>query len=221
MKKTLTIIGLAAATLAGAQAQVLINFDTAGNWTAGSASIISYASDHQYSEANWLFSGGPALRNTTTAQDGFAGAFGTYSWRLRDAAVTWTATYTAALSVNEITGFGFDARRWDGSPSPAYTVEFSLNGGSSWTTASSLGTSGVIDNAALGNTSNWTTFTQAVSQPTALAANQFVVRLSATGGERIMVDNFTAVPEPSTWALIGLGSMMMIWNFRRRRAFKA
>jgi len=36
-----------------------------------------------------------------------------------------------------------------------------------------------------------------------------------------MVDNFTAVPEPSTWALIGLGSMMMIWNFRRRRAFKA
>lgn len=219
MKKFLTIIGLAAAaSLTGGQA-VVINFDNASNWTAGSASITSYASDHTYSESNWLFTGGPALRNTTAAQDGFAGALGTYSWRLRDAAVTWTATYTSALSSGEYTSFGFDARRWDGSPSPAYTVEYSFNGGSSWTTASSIGTSGVLDNAAFGNSSNWSSFSQSISHG-ALAANQFVVRFSATGGERIMVDNFTAVPEPTTWALIGLGSLAMVWTIRRRRAIK-
>ena len=172
----------------------LIDFDTAGNWTAGSVAITSYALNHTYIQNNWTFTGGNALRNTTTAQDGFAGALGTYSWRLENASgVSWTATYNAQLATNKkFTGFGFDARRWDGSPVPAYTVEYSLNGGTSWDAATSIGSSGVIDNAALNNASNWITFNQSVSSNAGLPANNFVVRVKSAGTtERIMIDNFT------------------------------
>lgn len=208
---------------AGAQGQVVVNFDTASNWTAGSVALTSYGTDHTYQESSWLFTGGPALRQTTTAQDGFAGALGTYAWRLRDASVVWTATYTLALNANEsFAAFGFDARRWDGTPSPAYSVEYSLNGGSSWTTASNIGTSGVLDNTAFGNSSDWSTFSQAISSSSGLAANQFIVRFSATGGERIMVDNFsyTVVPEP-TAAMLLAGAGVMFWVSRRKRSVRS
>ncbi len=172
---------------------LLINFDIVGNWTAGSAAIGSYASNHTYIQNNWTFTGGPALRNTTNAQDGFAGALGTYAWRLTNAAASWTATYNSILATNKkFTGFGFDARRWDDSPSPAFTVEYSVDGGTNWTTATSIGTSGIIDNAALNNASDWITFNQSVSSNTGLPANNFVVRVKSTGAtERIMIDNFT------------------------------
>jgi hypothetical protein len=222
--RTLTTLALAlgAASAASGAFVTTVDFDTDANWTAGSGGITSYQSDHTYVESNLTFTGGPALRQTTAAQDGFAGSLGTYSWRLRDATVTWTATYTAALAPEEsFSSFGFDARRWDGNPSPAYTVEYSFDGGSNWTTASSIGTSGVLDNAAFGDSSDWSSFSQTVSSSTGLAANQFVVRFSATGGERIMVDNFTvtAVPEPSTYAaLAGLLALGLVMARRRRRA---
>jgi hypothetical protein len=169
-----------------------INFDTDANWT-GSGSLTSYSSSHSYSENNWSFTGGPALRNGTTAEDGFPGALGTYSWRLQNAAYSWTATYTSALvSGQKIKSVGFDVRRWDGSPSPNAVVEFSVNGGSSYTTATSFGSSGTIDNAGLSNSSNWSTFSHLVNTPTGLAANQFILRVSSSGGgERIMIDNFS------------------------------
>jgi hypothetical protein len=33
--------------------------------------------------------------------------------------------------------------------------------------------------------------------------------------------DFAPVPEPTTWALIGLGLGFMVWNLRRKRTFKA
>lgn len=223
MKKHILLSLAAVAAVGAAQGQVTItvDFDTDTNWTQGSGNLTSYQSDHQYAESNITFTGGPALRNGTADQDGFPGALGTYSWRLRDTAVTWTATYTANLAANEkFSSFGFDARRWDGNPSPALTVEYSFDGGSNWTTATSIGNSGVLDNAAFGGSSDWSSFSQTISSPVALGANQFVVRFSAPGGERIMVDNFTVstVPEPSTYAamvgLLALGAVM--WRRRRR-----
>ena len=52
---------------------------------------------------------------------------------------------------------------------------------------------------------------------------------TAIGGAAIagtgsgQVDNFQvqAIPEPSTWALIGIGSAFAIWNIRRRRTLRA
>ena len=174
------------------QITTTINFDDAGKWTAGSVALTSYATNHQYTSDNMLFTGGPALRNTTTMQDGFPGALGTYSWRTQNTATSWTATYTVSLTgADNFTGFGFKARRWDGSPSPASLVEYSFNGGSSWSTATSIGSSGIIDNAALSNSSDWTSFLQTTSSPAGLSANQFIIRISTTGTpERIMIDDF-------------------------------
>ncbi|MCG8327061.1 MAG: hypothetical protein MI974_05215 [Chitinophagales bacterium] len=174
--------------------QTTIDFDNNSNWTSGSGTINSYQTDHVFSESNMVFTGGDALRQTASNQDGVAGALGTYSWRLRDnSSVSWTATYSAALNANEsFSAFGFDVRRWDSSPSSDFLVEYSTDGGTGWTTASNIGTSGVIDNTALGNSSNWSTFSQTISTVQGLAANQFIVRISAQGTtERIMIDNFS------------------------------
>ena len=213
-------LGFAAAAQ-GAGTLIIIDFDDADKWTAGSGGITSYQSDHSYADHGFVFTGGPALRDPETAiVDGFSSALDVYGWRLRNAAVTWTATYTLALQAGESFGsFGFDARRWDDSPSPAYTVEYSFNGGTDWTVASSIGSSGVLDNAAFGDSSDWSTFEQLVTGPDGLAANQFVVRLSATTGERVMVDNFSyeVVPEPSTYAaLAGLLALGLVIARRRR-----
>lgn len=217
MKKTLLTMAALAVMAAGAQGQVVIDFDTATNWTAGSDSLTSYGIDHTYVESNWLFTGGPALRQTTATQDGFAGALGTYAWRLQDTSGTaWTATYTSALAAGEsFSFFGFDARRWDNSPNPNWIVEYSFDGGSTFTTASSISP---LNNSAFGDSSNWSTFGQAISSPVALAANQFIVQISRSGGERVMIDNFsfTVVPEPTSAILLG-GAGLMLWLLRRKR----
>ena len=169
----------------------IINFDVAGSWTAGSAALNSFASDHTYSATGWSFSGGPALRNTTTAQDGFPGALGTYSWRTNtNTATDWRATYQGT---DIITSFGFKARRWDGSPDPNYSVTYSTDGGATWSAAVFT-----VNNAALGNASDWVTFSHLVPAPAAFPAQQFIVRVtSPASGERIMIDDFAFLFEPS------------------------
>lgn len=227
MKLTLRMLGLlavAGATSAFGQQTILVDFDTASKWAAGGGALNAYQTNHVYTDSDVLFTGGPAMRNGTTAQDSAPGAVGSYSWRLRDGAeVDFAATYTADLAANEyFSGFSFDARRWDGSPSPAYTVSYSFDGGATWTTATSVGSSGVLNNAAFDNSSEWKSFSQSVMSSVGLAANQFVVRFSATGGERIMIDNFglttEVIPEPSAFAaLAGVGALGLC-ALRRRRA---
>jgi|GEM_PF-1831870 len=164
----------------------IVSFDVAGNWSSSSGSYISrtYVSD------NWTFLGNPSIRNTTTNQDGFPGAIGTYAWRMQDVSTAaLTATYNVAGTISE---FGFDIRRWNNSPSPAYVLEYSTNGGTGWNS-----TGITIDNTSLGGSSDWTTFTYVVPSPANLAANQFVIRLRATGTtERIMIDNFRVASNP-------------------------
>jgi len=228
MKKLIAFgLILASANLtARSQSNVVIDFDDAAKWTQGSAALSSYATDHTYAESGWLFTGGPALRNGTSTQDGVAGALGTYSWRLRDASnVTWTATYTNSFAADaNLTLFGFDVRRWDGSPSPAFTVSYSIDGGTSFTTATSFGTAGVIDNAGLNNSSAWASFSQALSAPLGLGANQFVVQVQSTSTtERIMIDNFNftinaAPPTFVTWAGTGSGGT---WQTGQQGGFSA
>jgi hypothetical protein len=156
-----------------------INFDTAGNWTP-SGSFTSYGA-HSYAESNWSFTSTSTIRNGTALQDSVAGALGTYSWRLQDTATpSLTATFNGSTP---ILGFGFDVRRWDNTPDPAYSVEYSTNAGSSWTNV------GTINNAYL-VTSAWKTFTHTLSSPAIVASGQFRVRVVRTSGERIMIDNF-------------------------------
>lgn len=167
----------------------IIDFDDAGNWTVGSGGITSYQTDHEYNDQNWLFTGGPALRNGTGAQDGFPGALGTYSWRLRNAPATWSGTYNDA---GDIVSFGFDVRRWDGSPNPNWDIAYSINGGGTWTNV------GTINNAFLSNSSDWISFSYTLPSVTSVTIGDFVVQLSRNGGERIMIDNFTWTEDSPT-----------------------
>lgn len=169
-------------------AQTTIDFDTAANWTAGSAGLTSYASNHVYSDGLFSATGGPALRQTTTAQDGQPGAFGTYAWRLgNDQNVNWVITITSG----GVADFSMKIRRWDGVPSPDYNLEYSTDG-LNWTFVA------VINNAALDNSSAWKLFSGTINSP----ADNIKIRLVANGTtERIMVDDFswtdyTAVPDP-------------------------
>lgn len=199
-----------------AQGAIVVDFDDAGKWTAGSGGITSYQTNHVYSDQGLVFTGGPALRNGNAVQDGFAGALGTFSWRLRDAAtVSFTATYAdTSVAGGQVSGFGFDVRRWDGAPSPAYSIAYSTNGGADFTLVDT------IDNDFLGNTSNWFSFSHSFSTVN-VADGDFIVRLSATGGERIMFDNFslavTAVPEPTSLAVLGIAAGVVAVRRRMRR----
>jgi hypothetical protein len=167
----------------------VIDFDNDVNWTAGSGGITSYQTDHEYNDQNWLFTGGPALRQLTTAQDGFPGALGTYSWRLRDSPATWNGTYNNAA---DIVSFGFDVRRWDGSPNPDWDIEYSTNGGGTWTNV------GNINNTFLSNSSDWISFSYTLPSVTSVTTGDFVVQVSRNGGERIMIDNFTWTEDSPT-----------------------
>lgn len=167
---------------ASAQTTSVIDFDTAGNWIPdGTSSLTSYA-NHGYAEADWSFQGVNCLRNGTALQDGFPGAIGTYAFRLRDATTSLTATYNAATT---IIGFGFDARRWDGSPDPNLEIQYSVDGAVSF-----LPTGTTINNAFLDESSAFKTFMFNLPEPAQVAAGEFVVRITYSSGERIMVDDF-------------------------------
>lgn len=192
------------ATTTVAPVMTVVNFDDELKWTAGSVALNSYASDHTYIDGIFSSTGGPALRNTTGSQDGFPGALGTYSWRLTNGAAEWTAT----ISSGGIGDFSLDIRRWDGSPSPDYNLDWSIDNGVSWTTVTT------IDNASLNNSSNWKTFSGTINS----GVNNILIRLKSTGNtERIMVDNFSwspfeSAPATSTYTNTGLWSNASNWS---------
>ncbi len=178
MKKSLLILLFALGVSYWGFGQTTINFDDATKWTAGSTGLTSYAINHVYADGLFSATGGPALRNTTTLQDGFAGAFGIYSWRLSNVfPVDWRIT----ISSGGVSTFSLKIRRWDASPSPAYTLDYSVNGGVDWTYVA------LIDNTSLNNSSDWSTFNGTINS----ANSSILIRLSATATtERIMVDDF-------------------------------
>ena len=176
--RSMALAGLMLLTSIG-WGQTTINFDDAAKWTAGSAALGSYASDHTYIDGVFSATGGPALRNGTATQDGFPGALGTYSWRLRDVnTVDWRIT----ISSGGVSTFSVKVRRWDGTPSPDFNLEYSTDGGTDWTLVA------VINNSSLDNSSDWKTFNGTINSENI----NIIIRFKANGTtERIMVDDFT------------------------------
>jgi len=156
----------------------IINFDTPGNWVqAGSTLLTSYAA-HSYVEDGVTIQGTNVLRNTTTAQDGFPGALGTYSMRVGNTAVS---AVEITISTGGVANFSIKVRRWDNSPMPDYTVKYSENGGSNWTSLTNIG-------SALLTTSDFFTYSSGVINST---ASNFKIQIQNTGTtERIMIDDF-------------------------------
>ncbi|HPR62202.1 MAG TPA: hypothetical protein PLF35_14700, partial [Prolixibacteraceae bacterium] len=160
-------------------AQTSINFDNEASWTQddGVSSLGSYG-NHSYSENGLTVEGTKILRNTTSAQDGFDGAFGAYSIRIRNEN---DAKIVITVSNGGVSNFSLDVRRWDGSPIPDYTVRFSTNGGTDWTSLPN------IDGNLLA-TSNWYTYNGTINN----GNDNIKIEIANTGTtERIMVDNFS------------------------------
>jgi hypothetical protein len=167
---------------------VTINFDDAAKWSATTPS--SYG-NHTYTDGSVTFQGTNVLRDGTSTQDGFASALGVFSYRLRNAS---GSQLVATVSSGGVGNFSFDIRRWDNDPNPAYTIRYSTNGGSSYTTTAT------INNTSLNNSSNWTTFNGTINSP----FNNIIIEIikNDATGERIMVDNFVYSPkdyETTTW----------------------
>lgn len=170
---------------------ITVNFDDAAKWTQGSVAFGSY-SNHSYTDGNVSVAGTNVIRNTTTAQDGFVGAFGTYSWRLRDVA---GSKIVITFATGGVRALKFDARRWDGTPSPDVDVNYSTDGGTTWNNYTT------IDNSALDNSSNWVTFDLSGNIYKPYDNIQLEI-VSNSAGERIMIDNLVYSQFPykeTTW----------------------
>ena len=183
MKKLITVLLLFLTSVVWGQTS---NFDDDSKWTAGSGTINSYQTDHQYNDViggfNVNYTGGPALRESSGTQDGFDKTHNgsPYSWRLRNkSTVEWFAT----IEATSIDGFSFYVRRWDSSPATNFDVAYSIDGGNSYT---SIGT---INNSLLSD-SDWKQFTYS-SNITSNTTN-IKIRIKANGTtERIMIDDFS------------------------------
>ncbi len=157
-------------------AQGSINFDEPTNWVQGAAIFTSY-SDHGYNDGVFSAIGAIVIRNTTTVTDGFAGANGTYSFRLRD---NPSSSLTMTIASGGVGNFSFAVRRWDGTPATNFTVEYSINGGTDWTFSSTI-------DAAVTTDSDWKTVSGVINSTNA----NIQIRIRSNGTtERIMVDDF-------------------------------
>ncbi len=160
-------------------AQTTINFDTDANWIqAGSTSLTSYG-NHAYVESGVTIQGTNVLRNTTSTQDGFAGAIGKYSMRVGN---TESSKVAISIPTGGLGEFSIKIRRWDNSPMPNYTVKYTTNGGTDWTSLTN------IDGTLL-TTSDFFTYSSGTINS---SASNIVIEIQNTSTtERIMIDDFT------------------------------
>jgi hypothetical protein len=164
--------------------QTTINFDDVAKWTAGTAALGSYGDNHTYADGSFSSTCTNCLRETTADAAGTPGANGVYGYRLRNQA---NASFVATISTGGVSTFSVNIRRWDDSPNPQFDIEYSTNGGTSWTLVT------LIDNAALNNSSDYKVFNGTINN----ASNNILVRISNlnhAASERIMIDDFIWSP---------------------------
>lgn len=177
MKKLYTLLLSLSSILIFSQGS--INFDTDVNWSPAPSGYGNYT----YTDGVFTATGVDVLRNGTAAQDGFPGAFDTYSVRLRN---NGTTSLTMLVSTGGIGNYSFQVRRWDGAPDTNFAVETTTDG-TTWTPASTI-------NASVTTDSDWKTVNGTINSAN---ANVGVRIISLGTTERIMVDNFTWT-SPST-----------------------
>lgn len=161
-----------------AQTTTTINFDDDTKWTAGSLALTSYASDHTYIDGVFSSTANTGLRNGNAVQGGAAGALGTYSWRLNQSpnGVDWLAT----IASGGVSTFSVKVRRWDGSPDPIHTLDYSIDAGATWVTVAN------IDNTNLNNADDFVTFGGTINSTN----TNILIRIHKISGERVMIDDF-------------------------------
>ncbi|HBD25620.1 T9SS type A sorting domain-containing protein [Flavobacterium sp.] len=191
MKKLYTLLLLSISLLTFSQGSV--NFDDVAKWTQGGGGTIPFTtfSDHSYVDAplNFTAVGTSVVRNTTAAQDGFPLANGTYSFRLNQ---TGTTALTMTIASGGVGNFSFATRRWDAAPATNFTVEYSTDNGTNWTTSSTIDASVTTD-------SNWKTVSGVINSTNANI--QIRVRSNGTT-ERLMIDDFSWTAPTSNPTLV-------------------
>ena len=113
------------------------------------------------------------------------------------------------------TNTGFSLQTWSYSTDGVSFSDFATfapGGGSGGTV--SFATNGIVtlDTSALSIVDG---------QPTVFVGVTFSGATATAGNNRLDNIAFTAIPEPSTYLLLGLGTAFMIWNLRRRRSAQA
>jgi len=258
MKKTLTIIGLAVATLAGAEATVLVqdNFPTNGDlvgttpavggiWTniSGTAGTLDVASNRlsilagnnedatsQFSSAQTgtIFAGF-SFTLTTLPTDSTAGGYiasfrdgtaasGNYNGRffVRRAAGSGANLFQVGVS-NATSGVdGVGAALWGSNLTLNTTYQIVLR----FDTDSGDDITLWVNPSTISSTNVTSSDTGAVTSMDGFAFRQAGATHGASSIDNLVVSTTfaEAIPEPSTWAMIGLGSAFMLWNLRRKRS---
>jgi len=238
MKKLLTIIGLAAASLAGLQAATLISFtengtgaDVSGaypiNFITDTLTGIDLTAASNLNTATLsLGSGataGPAGGSLGFANAGSATSLGTsITAQLYH---SFTLTPSSGYKLN-ISGVTYNADASSGSSTFNFDLLSSATG---FTSSNSLGTFSVVNGAAASGTIDLSANSSLQGVNSSIEFRIYVNRSAGAGTAAYYADDavnsglfsingsVVAVPEPKTWALIGIGSSFMLWNMRRRR----
>src|SRR5690606_35996007 len=91
--------------------------------------------------------------------------------------------FSVTINNGSVGDFSIYLRRWDNSPEPDYTAEYSTNSGVTWNNVTTL------NNAWFGN-SDYRELTFTINSISVSATtDDIIVRISRNGGERIMIDD--------------------------------
>ena len=163
------------------------DFDTDANWSCG-GSCTAYANVKTYANSSHpevTFEVTEGLRNTDAVQDGVAGTYsGSYSWRIRDTAYSY---WQAKITSGGVGTFSFWVRRWDSTPDPSFSVEYSIDNADNWNNLL------VINNAWLGNSSAWSQVSGTINSANGAGiSDDILIRVRRQNtGERLMIDDFS------------------------------
>lgn len=148
-----------------------------GNVGSGSYGTSTYVKNSGAIVYGWV----NGIRETSTANTHNGS---TYAIRLQDAT---GSEFTATITDGGISTFSAYVRRWDSSPDPDYTVEYSTDNGSSWNYVTTL------NNVWFNNTDDYKELTFAVNAASVSgnSADDIIVRIKRNGGERIIIDDIT------------------------------
>jgi hypothetical protein len=161
-----------------ALSQGTINFDDSAKWTQGTLVFGSY-SNHSYTDGVFSLTSTDIIRNGITAQDAFAGGFGTYSLRLQQDNST---DITMNVASGGVGNFTFKARRWAGTSVVDFAVEYSIDGGTVWIPSSTI-------NASVTTDSDWKTINGVINSTNPNIKVR--VKANTANTQRILVDDFS------------------------------
>ena len=264
MKKLLAIIGLAAASLSGANAQILMSFGTPitvnfnnlntnfGSTYNSSGGSSTFPTAQTVTNPFTIYSGStnPALvvtafndfdpggvySNTGSYSDANSwralqnGSSNDYSLGLKNSG---TARFVLRLQNNTLSALdtwsiSYDVEQYSqGASATTFTFDYGLSPTGTWITTGLIGgaavtaTTGAVGSGVNLGTVLSTNRTATISSSIAAGAEIFL-RWNYNHGSgtspHMGIDNIvvSAVPEPTTWALIGIGSAFALWRTRRR-----